>query len=159
MDHKIWFFLIACLFLCAACAPVEGEPSTPKPEDPNATAPPAGSPLPPLNSYAPAKGDESLTRADVYIDSLEILVQESFPLQYQLQVKGSLPTPCHSLRAVVDEPNKQSEIHVQLYSLVEPDYICTQVLEPFEAVIPIGSYVRGTFTIIVNGSEVGQIIP
>lgn len=160
MRLKIWFSLLISLVLFAACAPVvETEPPTPVTGDPNATAMPQGSEIPPLNPYAPGKGDESMSRGEVYIDSLSILVLESFPPQYQLQVQGYLPTPCHQLRAIVDEPTIDSEIHVQVYSVVDPNMACIQVLEPFEVNIPLGSYVRGSYTVFVNGEEVGKITP
>ena len=114
MRLKIWFPLLISLLLFAACTPaVEDEPPAPMTGDPNATTIPQRREVPLLNPYAPGKGDESMIRGEVYIDSMSILVLESFPAQYQLQIKGTLPTPCHQLRAIVDEPTIDSEIHVQ----------------------------------------------
>jgi hypothetical protein len=119
-------------------------PATPGPDEP-------------INSYAPGKGDESLQRGPVYIDSTDTLTLESFPLQFQLNVKGSLPTPCHQLRVVIDPPNEQNEIHVSLYSLVDPNTVCTQVLKPFEANIPLSSFPSGKYSVFVNDEKVGEI--
>jgi len=114
----------------------------------------------PPNSYAPAKGDESLRRGEVFIDSADILTLESFPPQFRLQVSGSLPTPCHQLRAVVNEPDEQKQIQVEIYSLVDPNTVCMQVLEAFEASIPVGSNLEGgSYTVFVNGEPVREINP
>jgi hypothetical protein len=74
-------------------------------------------------------------------------------------VEGSLPTPCHELRAVVSEPNAQNQIPVEMYSLVDPNVECIQMLEAFEADISLGSYSSGSYTVLVNGEEAGQINP
>lgn len=159
MSEKRRFLLLVFLFLWTACAPVvESPPPEPKPEDPNATAPPSRA-QPPFNTYAPAKGDESMSRGEVYFDTLEILVLQSFPPQFHLQVKGFLPTPCHELRAIVAEPNAENQIHVQIYSVFDPGVDCEQVLKLVEAVIPLGSYIRGTYKVFVNDREVGEIVP
>ena len=147
MNYKIQFFLLLCLLLLSACQPqhpVEVPPSSPKPDDLSVTP-------------APGKGDESLQRGPVYIDAKDILTLESFPLQFQLHVQGSLPTPCHQLRVVVDKPDQQNQIHVSIYSLVNPDQACTQVLDPFEVNIPLGSFPSGNYTILVNDERVGEI--
>jgi hypothetical protein len=60
---------------------------------------------------------------------------------------------------VVDIPTADSKIQVQLYSVFDPEKVCDQALEPLEASIPLGSYVRGSYTVVVNGQEVGKITP
>jgi hypothetical protein len=150
--------LVACDGLASAPEPA---PVTPVPGIPNETpvVPGTGGEEPAPGPYAPGKGDESMTRGPVYIDSQEILTLESYPPQFQLHVEGSLPTPCHELRAVVGDPDTQDQIHVEMYSLVDPDIECIQVLEAFEADIPLGSYSSGAYTIFVNGEQVGEINP
>jgi len=98
-----------------------------------------------------------MQRGEVFIDTQEILILESFPLQFQLQVTGSLPTPCHELRAVVEEPDDQNQIRVDMYSLVDPDTVCAQVLEPFDVSLSLGSYPSGTYSVFVNGEKIGEI--
>lgn len=164
MAAKCWLVIHGMVFLLLiACAgqgtPFESEPPTPMPGNPNVTSPPPGREELPPNPYAPGKGDESMQGGEAYIDSQEILILKSFPPQYQLHVNGSLPTPCHELRAVIDEPDERNRIQVQVFSLVDPNTICTQVLEPFEANIPLGSYASGSYTVFVNGEEVGEITP
>lgn len=164
MYHKVFLasmvsIAVMLLIACAAQNPIETPPPTPFPEDPNATPPPPGSAEPPPGPYSPGKGDESMQRGEVFIDSLDILILESFPPQFRLLVKGSLPTPCHELRAVVDAPDEQNRFQVQVYSLVDPNISCIQMLESFEASISLGSYASGTYIVFVNGEEAGEITP
>jgi hypothetical protein len=161
MKYKLFLFLTLCLLIvaCQRLNPVEAPPSPPTPDGFTLTpATPSGEELP-LNPYAPGKGDEALQRGEVYMDSHEITMLKSLPPQFQLIVKGSLPTPCHQLRAVVDLPDAQNQIHVLLYSLSDPNTACTQVLEPFEASVPLGTFSEGSYTVFVNGEQVGEITP
>jgi hypothetical protein len=107
------------------------------------------------HEYAPALGDEKLQRGNVFIDSMEILLLESYPVQVKLQLLGNLPTPCHKLRAIVSPPDDQKRIQVGVYALSDPGTMCTQVLEPFEISIPLGSFTEGVYTVWVNDESAG----
>ena len=91
----------------------------------------------------------------VYVDSVDILYLESFPVQVQLVVRGSLPTPCHE--AIFEVQDLGDVIDVQLWSLADADAICIQALEPFELVIPLGSYETADIPVNLNGEAVGRI--
>ena len=104
-------------------------------------------------------GGKPTTPGDVAIDSLAIRVSDSFPPHYQLEVRGSLPSSCHQLRTGVEIPTLRSEIHVQIYSVYDPYTVCAQTAKPFEASIPLGGYVRGSYTVFVNEKEIGEITP
>jgi hypothetical protein len=110
--------------------------------------------------YEPRPGDEQLDRGSVFVEAFDILTLESYPPQFMLHLSGNLPTPCHELRAVVSGPGKGSRINVELYSLSDPDMICIQVLAPFEASIPLGSYTEGSYLVTLNDDQqVGVIEP
>jgi len=117
---------------------------------PSAAEPPATNPLEPLPDEA------SMSRGEVSITAQELLIMESYPLQVALLIKGTLPTPCHNLRVEVSEPDIQNIIAVEAYSLVDPDQNCIQVLESFDENIPLGSYPDGSYTVTLNGEEVGE---
>jgi hypothetical protein len=141
---------LACLLvLCfCACSPVSGD--TP------VTSAPGGDNPAPSNPYAPRVGDDALLRSEVTLDSAEVLVMESYPVQISLHLIGNLPDPCHDLRIVVQTPNQNSEIEVTLYSLADPMTICAAMLEPFDVNLPLGSFPTGSYTVLVNGEPVGQ---
>jgi inhibitor of cysteine peptidase len=112
--------------------------------------PQASDPLEPLPNEA------SMSRGEVTISSQELLIMESYPLQVALLIEGTLPTPCHMLRVEVSEPDDENRIMVEAYSLVDPTVICAQVLQEFDENIPLGSYPDGTYTVLLNGEEVGE---
>jgi hypothetical protein len=146
---KKTIYPILALVLLAACAPA-GATSTPDEAVPTPEVPPLRHP------WAPQAGDSELLRGRVYIDSAELLVMESFPLQFTLRLTGSLPTPCHSLRVAVAEPDANNRIAVEAYSVVKLNMICTQVLEPFEAGVPLGSFPAGHYTVEINGEQAAE---
>jgi hypothetical protein len=81
---------------------------------------------------------------------MEIILKESNPVQVELLIKGNLPTPCHQLRVVSAKPDEKGHIEIQAYTLSNPDTMCTQVLEPFTAIVPLGEYAEGPYTFSIN---------
>jgi hypothetical protein len=177
-------FLLSILLAACSQAPdaqETGQTGVPAPRAYPYPQPNASSPLPPSNGiypypdsgatartppypapaypapWQPAAGDESMQRGNVYIDEQNILVTESFPPQFQLTLKGNLPTPCHQLRVQVDKPDQENRIQVEAYSLVKTDEICIQVLDPFQVHIPLKDLPPGKYTVWVNGEKAGQI--
>ena len=152
--------------------PVEGEASVEDPgvtddspveevpyPEPNQTPPVVSQPfvISTNNEYSPAAGDSSLDRGNVFITTSDIFIMESFPMQVRLQLAGDLPTPCHELRAIITPPDNGSQINIEVYSVSDPEVMCTQVLSPFEVTIPIGDFTAGSYSLLVNGDEVGTL--
>jgi hypothetical protein len=152
------FLALALVILGAACSPQSPEPLAPA--DTPAVGPGPDQPAAPGAPSTPATTlpeDEGMQRGNVFIDGVQILTLESFPPQFNLVVTGNLPTPCHQLRYLVNEPDAQNNIDVEVFSLVSPDQMCIQVLQPFEETISLGSYAEGTYSILVNGQLAGEI--
>ena len=95
-------------------------------------------------------------RGSAFMTSADLISMESFPEQIELVVSGNLPTPCHTLRAVVHEPDDLNNINVEIYALTDPGVLCEQVLYSFEARIPLGLYPPGHYTVSVNGEQIGD---
>lgn len=127
-------------------------PAYPGPDDPVSPGSSDAYPSP----LDPLPGEAGMDRGEVFVDEAQLLVMESFPPQYLLQLSGSLPTPCHSLRASISEPNAQSQINVEVFSVVDPDVTCIQVLEPFQTGINLGSFPQGSYTVLLNGEQVAE---
>ena len=142
---KILLTLTILIFTLTACAPSMDEPVSS--DDPV---------TPPTSDYAPSADDVGLSRGEVFIDSKDLLTMESFPLQFMLNVKGNLPTPCHQLRVAVSPPDSENKITVDAYSVTDPISICAQVLEPFEVNIPLGSFPTGHYTLWVDGEQIAE---
>lgn len=149
--------LLTLVLLVASCAP-QLEP-TPGP-DTAVTSPPVDSgtsnePSVP-NPFAPQPGDVNLTRATAFIDEASLIIRESFPPQISLMMAGNLPTPCNQLRVEINAPDTENKIDVEVYSVVDPNQVCAQVLEPFEESIDLGTFPAGNYTVWVNGEMAGE---
>jgi hypothetical protein len=96
-------------------------------------------------------------RGPVFIENQQVLILESIPVQFRLQLSGMLPTPCHSLGWEMGEPDEEGVIDIQVFSLADSDLNCIQVLEPFETSLDLGSLPSGEYVVRVNGEVVGGI--
>lgn len=105
---------------------------------------------------APLPGDANLQRGNVFIESVDLLTMESFPLQFSLSIMGALPTPCHQFRAEIAPPDAENKIAVEIYSLVDPNMMCTQVLKEFNQNIMLGSFPGGHYEVWINGEKVAE---
>lgn len=94
----------------------------------------------------------------VYIDSADLLIAESFPVQISLHIVGNLPTPCHEFNAEIAQPDEQNRIYVTVWSEADPAAMCAQVLQPFEesVSIPMAGAADGTYSVWLNGELVGE---
>jgi hypothetical protein len=159
---KSFLFLFTILFL-AACSPTRfvlppGQPAiSPMPPDQPVSNEPGTTMTELGDSFVPQPSDNLLTKGPAYIDSADILILESYPPQFHLVLKGSLPDPCHQLRVIVSQPDPQNVVDVEVYSVTDPGSICIQVLAPFEVSVSLDGFPAGTYDIRVNGDPVGQI--
>lgn len=154
---KILIALSLLMAVLTACAPDQTDSVTAGPVNPDqpTTGETPSSPNT-ANPYAPQPGDAALTRASAFINSADLIFMQSFPPQVGLILRGSLPTPCHHLRALIHAPDENNNIEVEVYSVADPAEICVQVLGAFEASIPMGSFPSGHYTVTVNGQRVGE---
>lgn len=98
-------------------------------------------------------------RGEVYINESRLIILESYPIQATVNILGDLPTPCHKFKAKVSPPNKENEIHIEVYSVVKADEICVQALEPISEFVPIpmSGNPDGIYTVWVNGENIGEV--
>jgi hypothetical protein len=150
--------LVICAVLLAACSALSPT-STPAPNllvsmTDSSTTSPAREPS--AMPYAPQPEDNSLTRGNIFIEEKGLIIRESYPPQIALSISGNLPTPCHQLRAVAGQPDAENKIHVEAYTVVDPNMMCTQVLKPFSENIELGTFPSGHYTVWVNGELAGE---
>ena len=153
--------LLLIVLLVAACAPQIDPINEPDslPPDTVVTSPPVDdmpAAEPDRNPFAPKPGDETLTRGHVFINETSLVIRESYPPQIFLSLSGDLPTPCHELRAEIAAPDSENKIVVNVYSVVDPNVVCTQVLKSFEEFIDLGTFPSGHYTVWVNGELAGE---
>jgi len=106
--------------------------------------------------FAVVSSDKNLQTGTIFIEHSEIVLKESDPVQVELVLVGHLPSPCHQLRVVAPEPDNTGLIKVQAYSVSDPEKMCVQVLEPFIAVVPLGEFLGGSYTLSINNEMNGE---
>lgn len=85
------------------------------------------------------------------VESIEILVLESFPVQIHVVAKGYLPDGCTEIDRV--EEKRDGNIFTVTITTKRPkDMMCTQVIVPYEKVVPLDVYglKAGTYDVNVN---------
>jgi hypothetical protein len=111
----------------------------------------------PASGYEPQPGDENLKRDMVNLDmnASQVVVTASEPAQAEAVLSGTMPDPCHNLRVVVTPADTRNTINIDLYSVVDPNTMCITTVDTFNALIPLGSYSSGEYTVNVNGQKLG----
>jgi SdrD B-like domain len=148
--------LVLASLVMAACAPVTAAPSTatppastpvaPPPVTP--TTPPPGSPTP----SAPTPTGVAMETGRAPVDSFDILVLESFPVQINLVVRGNLPDACTTIDSVT-QSRRGNTFVVTLKTTRPAGALCGAVLVPYEQRVPLDvqGLPKGTYTVEVNG--------
>jgi hypothetical protein len=153
--NKITFLLVIAVAL-SACGPAATGSRDGSPDGDNPVSSDQDTPVPSDLPYAVKAGDANLSRGNVFIDSTDLVIRESYPPQIALVLAGGLPTPCHQLRVVVSPPDLGNRIDVEVYSVVDPAAICIQVIEAFSQTVEMGTYASGHYTVFVNGELAGE---
>jgi hypothetical protein len=172
--HSVFLTLAFCFVLTACITGQTPPPATSlpnsttvaRPADPTSSThetQPVNPPLlqatpstTPISDYMPRPGDAALSRAKVFLDANSIVTQGTDPMIFLLNIKGNLPTPCNQLRVLVNPPDSQYRILLEVYSVADPKRMCVQILKPFEQMIPLGSYPSGHYVIYINGKQIGE---
>jgi hypothetical protein len=156
-DMRQLIILIFVATLTTACAPIISV--TPGPDEPVSNPTDNGNPTqdqPAMPSYIPQPNDVNLSRAEAFVDEMGLLIRESYPPQITLGISGNLPTPCHQLRANINAPDPENKINVEVYTVVDPAMLCTQVLKPLQENIELGTFPSGHYSVWVNGELAGE---
>ncbi len=141
-----------------AAYPNQSYPSYPSDSGkPIQTALPAAQPANPENPYAPLPGDFKLQADKAYLESHELQTISMFPPEYLLVLKGTLPTPCHALRVQITPSEETNTLAINVYSVTDPNAVCTQVLQPFNAEVPIRNLIPVRYKVFLNGEQIAEI--
>lgn len=141
MKLQIWTFVAIAFLAACSSGKTEHQPSS----------------LPPIEN---ATAGLPVEKGPVYISFFVLMVTDQRTMAVGLYVTGELPTPCNQLQAEVAQPDAQKNIRVTVYSVAPKDVICTQVVRPFKATIPIDirNKFDGTYAVYVNEEPAGQIV-
>jgi inhibitor of cysteine peptidase len=85
------------------------------------------------------------------IESIEILILESFPVQVHVRVKGILGDSCTSLHQIT-QTRVENTFMITVTTTRPADAICADIITQFEEIISLDVYrlPAGTYTVDVN---------
>ena len=98
-----------------------------------------------------------ITSADampkVQVDSIDLLVMESFPLQVTVAISGFKSVPCTELLEPAVSYSDNTFTVVIAETVLGPAETCIAVTDPFEISVPLEvlDLPAGTYTVDVNG--------
>lgn len=93
----------------------------------------------------------------VYLDQVEIIVIESFPVQVLLKVSGNFPNGCGGF-GQINQRMQGNKFEIAMHhALIPPGTFCTAALVPFEKIVPLPVYglPTGAYEYSVNGELTG----
>jgi hypothetical protein len=104
----------------------------------------------PAEEVPPIEG--AVTYAEAVVESIQILMLESFPLQVHVAVQGSLPDSCARIYEITQDRDGNT-FNVLIMTISPIDQECTDAEVPFQENIPLDVYglPAGTYTVNVNG--------
>jgi len=142
--RKVLFLIVLLGLLLAGCQPDESDyPCTT----------PAANPDP---AYPVDGGDDKyIYGEDAIVESLEVILLESFPVQAQAKVVGYLRDGCEELYEIIVEKEEMDFIITLTTRRPTGDIACTEALVPFEEVVSldIEGLEAGTYSVIAQDQE------
>ncbi len=128
-------------------------PPAPGPDTPaaSASAAPPFRPPPAVSTPTPFVPPPNVDLVPAPIDRLDLVVRESFPLQYALQIAAGLPNGC-ARTAFHDLSRQGRTITLRVLNTQPRNAVCTQIYGQYELRVNLGSdFERGqTYTVNVN---------
>ena len=122
---------------------------------PTATAETTGAVIPTVTPVPLAKPLLGLAS----VESVEVQILESFPVQINLRVTGVLPNACTAIDDVVVDQDGNT-FNVAITTIQEPGEACSEALVPFEEIVPldVNGLEAGSYTVSVNGVQASFIL-
>lgn len=142
---------IIAIFI-SGCIPIPTPTPTP-------TSAPPYRITPDKNPFEPQLEDVSRQVATVIITSVVFSEQYEYnPPRAAIRFVGNMPSVCNELRIDISEPDKEYNVFIEVYSLINPDVQCDNVFQQFEASVLMGTYSPGRYYVWVNGALAGDFV-
>jgi inhibitor of cysteine peptidase len=110
--------------------------------------------VPPAEEPTEVDGEGEVIIKGAPVDSIELLLMESFPLQMSALVRGNLPDGCTEI-SHSEQTREEDVIRIDLFTRRPADAICTQVLVAYEESVRVDilGLPAGEYVVSVNGVE------
>ncbi len=156
-QKRLHFLLLFLLLAVVACSGVSGgEPAftdtlTGTPSDPNQSVS-SDDPTPTAHAEEPAADAEETITGQAQVESIEIMILESFPVQIHASIAGYLGDGCTTLGSITTT-QEGNTFFVQVTTQRPAEAMCTQQLVGFQESVVLDVYglAAGTYTIDANG--------
>lgn len=98
--------------------------------------------------------DAESVPATIGVESIDIQILESFPVQVKIVARGNLPDGCTTIKDI-SQNRTDLTFMIRITGERPADLACTQALVPFEKTIDLDVYglKAGTYTVDVNGTQ------
>jgi inhibitor of cysteine peptidase len=103
----------------------------------------------PQSAGTPTAG---MVEGQAMVESVEVRILESMPVQVQVVVKGNLSDACTKVGDIAQGRDGDS-FNITIASTRQADLVCAQVITPFEETIKLDvtGLKAGAYTVTVNG--------
>jgi inhibitor of cysteine peptidase len=144
MKLKTIFTILLLTFALAACSPTG--------EEPTVTDEPTNEPTPTVGIIPGEEIPIKTITGEATVESMSILILESFPVQVHVNVTGYLGDGCTAL-GEISTRQEEDTFFVTIPTERPADALCTQQLVGFDESIPLDvlGLPEGTYTVNANG--------
>ena len=147
-----WFTLVMITLAAVTVAACAANP-TPAPTETVEPDQPVSSNDPTQEALMTPTPSGDLTAGTLYIDGIDVLMLESFPVQITVVVRGNLADGCTQIGQITQMRDK--DVFRIIITAVRPrDAMCTEALVPFQQSISLDviGLPKGKYIIDINGS-------
>ncbi len=87
------------------------------------------------------------------VESIEIVIAESFPVQVFAILRGHLGDGCTEITGITSRGPEDNRFDIEITTQRPPGAMCTQALVPFEHNVPIEAYglPAGDYEVVADG--------
>ena len=144
--NRLLAALSIAVFTAVSCAPPLLDEPAGGPDQP------VSSDQPTLQATEPAVDAGAVEVGLAVVDSIDILIMESMPVQVNVSTRGNLPDGCTKIGQTRTERDDRTFV-VTLTTRRPLDAMCTQALVPYEQAVPldVAGLPAGVYTVTVNG--------
>lgn len=141
---------ILSLAACGHSAPVTPPVAFPVFDLPSVAHPPT--PDPPVD---PAVAEPGVLLSPIFLSGIDVIAVGAGRVEFA--IFGSVPTPCHSVKASVWRDSGAGMLDMALWSEAPGDLMCSQVLTSIAHVIAMDGLEAGTYVVRLDGIEISEV--